>query len=80
MPFPFAFAWLNANKAVGHSCSLSDPVLCEVTQANQRLTAFKNIIWTAMKRKELNAMTALLSILMLLAIYPLASKTNASQL
>jgi hypothetical protein len=38
MPFPFAFALLNAIQAVRHSHSLSDPVLCQVTQA--KLTAF----------------------------------------
>jgi hypothetical protein len=35
VPFPFAFARLNAlQAAVRHSHSLSDPVLCLVTQAN----------------------------------------------
>jgi hypothetical protein len=39
MPFPFAFAWLNAAiQAVGHSHSLSDPVLCLFTHA--KLTGF----------------------------------------
>jgi hypothetical protein len=41
VPFFFAFTRLNAlQAAVRHSKSLSDPVLCLVTQANQKLTVF----------------------------------------
>ncbi len=42
------------------------------TQANQKLTAFKNIYWAsfeAMNRKGLNAMPALLKFLVPLAIF-----------
>ena len=77
MPFPFAFAWLNALHAVRHSHSLSDPFLCLVTQANQKLTAFLNIIWKAMNSKGLNAMPALSKFLVLLALVLSASHANA---
>ena len=68
MSFPFAFAWLNALHAVIHSHSLSDPFLCLVTQANQKLTAFLNITWKEMNSKGLNAMPAISKILVLLAL------------
>jgi hypothetical protein len=48
-----------------------------VTQAKQKLTAFKNIIWKAMISKGLNAMPALLKILVLLAIFLLANSADA---
>jgi hypothetical protein len=80
VPFPFAFARLNAlQAAVRHSSSLSDPVLRLVTQANN-LIAFYNIYWAsfeAMKRKRLNAMPALLKFLVLLIIFLSASHSNA---
>jgi hypothetical protein len=65
--------------AVRHSHSLSDPVLCLVTQANN-LTAFLNIYWAsfkAMKSKALNAMPALSKFLILLAMFLLASYAHA---
>jgi hypothetical protein len=58
VPFPFAFARLNAlQAAVKHFNSLSDPFLCLVTQANQKLTAFfLNIIRSnEQERIECNA-------------------------
>jgi hypothetical protein len=77
VPVSFAFAWLNAfQAAVRHSTSLSDPCLCQVTQANRTLTAFKNFI-EAFKRKELNGTTALSKFLVLLAIFLSASYANA---
>ncbi len=54
VPFPFAFAWLNALQAVKHLHSSSDPVLCWVTQANWRLTALKKNIEQQLKWKGLN--------------------------
>ena len=73
MSFPFAFAWLDALHAVRHSHSLSDPFLCLVTQVNQKLTAFLNIIWKAMNSKGLNAMPGLSKFLVPLAIFLSAS-------
>jgi hypothetical protein len=46
-------------------------------QANQKLTAFSNIIWKAMISKGLNAMQALLKFLVLLALFQLASHADA---
>jgi hypothetical protein len=63
--------------AVKHSHSLSDPCLCQVTQAKQKLTAFKYIIWKAMISKGMNAMTALSKFLVLLAIFLSASLGDA---
>ena len=60
-----------------HSHSLSDPFLCLVTQANQKLTAFLNVIWKAMNSKGLNAMPALSKFLVLLALVLSASHANA---
>jgi hypothetical protein len=53
MPFPFAFAWLNAFQAVTHSHSLSDPCLCEATQANQNLLRLKILFGQRLKQKEI---------------------------
>jgi hypothetical protein len=64
------------NQAVTYSQSLSDPCLCQVTQAKQKLTAFKNIIWKTMISKGLNAMPALSKFLVLLALVLLASHAN----
>jgi hypothetical protein len=51
VPFPFAFARLNAlQTAVRHSHSLSDPVLRLVTQAKQKLTPFKIFIEQQLKQ------------------------------
>jgi hypothetical protein len=77
VPFPFVFTRLNAlQAAVRHSHSLSDPVLCLVTQAN--MIAFSNAYWTSFKAmKKINAMPALLKFLVLLAIFLLASNANA---
>jgi hypothetical protein len=78
VPFSFAFARLNAlQAAVRHSNSLSDPFLCLVTQANQKLTAFLNVIWKAMNSKGLNAMPALSKFLILLAMFLSASYAHA---
>jgi hypothetical protein len=46
------------------------------TQANQKLTAFLNIIWKAMIGKGLNAMPALSKFLVLLALVLSASHAN----
>jgi len=80
VPFSFAFARLNAlQAAVRHSNSLSDPVLCLVTQA-KNLIAFLNIYWAsfeAMKSKALHAMPALSKFLILLAMFLSASYAHA---
>jgi hypothetical protein len=53
MPFPFAFARLNAlQAAVRHSHSLSDPCLCQVTQANLSLTASNFFIEQQLKARD----------------------------
>jgi hypothetical protein len=52
---------------------LSDPVLCYITQAKQRLTAIKKIIDQQLKSKGLNAMTAFTKLLVLFSIFLLAS-------
>jgi hypothetical protein len=45
VPFSFAFARLNAlQAAVRHSHSLSDPVLCLVTQANNLIAFLKHLL------------------------------------
>jgi len=51
--------------------------LLSYTQANQKLTAFLNIIWKAMNSKRLNAMPALSKFLVLLALVLSASHANA---
>jgi len=80
VPFPFAFARLNALQApVRHSLSLSDPVLRLVTQANN-LIAFFKYLWAsfeAMKSKALNAMPAVSKFLILLAVFLSASYAHA---
>jgi hypothetical protein len=80
MPFLFAFAWFNALQAVRHSYSLSDSVLCQVTQAKQKLTPFLNIIWKVMISKGLNALLALSKFLVLLALLLSAIHAHAFRL
>ncbi len=75
--FPFAFAWLKALQAVRHSLSLSDPVICYITQAKQRLTVFKKIIDQQLKSKELNAMMAFTKLLVLFVIFLPANLRHA---
>jgi hypothetical protein len=53
MPFLFVFARLNAlQAAVRHSHGLSDPCLCQVTQANQRVTALIFFIEQQLKVRD----------------------------
>jgi len=80
VPFSFAFARLNAlQAAVRHFYSLSDPVLCLVTQANN-LIAFLKYYWAsfeAMKSKALNAMMAHSKFLILLTVFLSARYAHA---
>ncbi len=78
VPVPFPFARLNAlQAAVKHFHSLSDPCLCWVTQAKQKLTAFKKLIEALKSKKDWMQWRFFAQLLVLIAIFLLASYANA---
>ncbi len=67
-------------QCLAHSQTFSQfirPSSLLVTQANQKLTAFLNIIWKAMITKGLNAMSALSNFIVLLALVLSVRHANA---